>query len=89
MNVFTEINTRELENILKGKALHLLVDDNDKGLFLAFEGWTDNTGSNHGDSIHISPVIDAAGKPQLVVQYLPEEEQPENSETSNNGVVGE
>lgn len=54
-----------------------------------FEGWTDNTGSNHGDAIHISPVIDAAGKPQLVVQYVPEEERPEDSETSNNGVVGE
>ena len=31
----------------------------------------------------------AAGKPQLVVQYVPEEERPEDSETSNNGVVGE
>ena len=41
------------------------------------------------DAIHISPVIDAAGKPQLVVQYVPEEERPEDSETSNNGVVGE
>lgn len=40
-------------------------------------------------TIHISPVIDAAGKPQLVVQYVPEEERPEDSETSNNGVVGE
>ena len=77
MNVFTEISTRELENTLKGK------------LCLFFEGWTDNTGSNHGDAIHISPVIDAAGKPQLVVQYVPEEERPEDSETSNNGVVGE
>ena len=28
-------------------------------------------------------------KPQLVVQYVPEEERPEDSETSNNGVVGE
>ena len=34
-------------------------------------------------------VIDAAGKPQLVVQYVPEEERPEDSETSNNSVVGE
>lgn len=41
------------------------------------------------NEIHISPVIDAAGKPQLVVQYVPEEERPEDSETSNNGVVGE
>ena len=106
MNVFTEISTRELENTLKGKAVRYIVNDAGEGLCLFFEGWTDNTGSNHGDvdinggvvilgqyvhgdAIHISPVIDAAGKPQLVVQYVPEEERPEDSETSNNGVVGE
>ena len=88
MNVFTEISTRELENTLKGKAVRYIVNDAGEGLCLFFEGWTDNTGSNHGDAIHISPVI-AAGKPQLVVQYVPEEERPEDSETSNNGVVGE
>lgn len=86
---FTEISTRELENTLKGKAVRYIVNDAGEGLCLFFEGWTDNTGSNHGDAIHISPVIDAAGKPQLVVQYVPEEERPEDSETSNNGVVGE
>lgn len=86
---FTEISTRELENTLKGKAVHYIVNDAGEGLCLFFEGWTDNTGSNHGDAIHISPVIDAAGKPQLVVQYVPEEERPEDSETCNNGVVGE
>ena len=79
----------ELENTLKGKAVRYIVNDAGEGLCLFFEGWTDNTGSNHGDAIHISPVIDAAGKPQLVVQYVPEEERPEDSETSNNGVVGE
>ena len=89
MTVFTEINTRELENTLKGKAVRYIVNDAGEGLCLFFEGWTDNTGSNHGDAIHISPVIDAAGKPQLVVQYVPEEERPEDSETCNNGVVGE
>ena len=83
MNVFTEISTRELENTLKGKAVHYIVNDAGEGLCLFFEGWTDNTGSNHGDAIHISPVIDAAGK------YVPEEERPEDSETCNNGVVGE
>ena len=85
MNVFTEISTRELENTLKGKAVRYIVNDAGEGLCLFFEGWTDNTGSNHGDAIHISPVIDAAGKPQLVVQYVPEEERPEDSETCNNG----
>ena len=67
MNVFTEISTRELENTLKGKAVRYIVNDAGEGLCLFFEGWTDNTGSNHGDAIHISPVIDAAGKPQLAV----------------------
>ena len=62
MNVFTEISTRELENTLKGKAVRYIVNDAGEGLCLFFEGWTDNTGSNHGDAIHISPVIDAAGK---------------------------
>lgn len=61
MNVFTEISTRELENTLKGKAVRYIVNDAGEGLCLFFEGWTDNTGSNHGDAIHISPVIDAAG----------------------------
>lgn len=89
MNVFTVISTRELENTLKGKAVRYIVNDAGEGLCLFFEGWTDNTGSNHGDAIHISPVIDAAGKPQLVVQYVPEERRPEDSETCNNGVVGE
>lgn len=89
LDLFTEISTRELENTLKGKAVRYIVNDAGEGLCLFFEGWTDNTGSNHGDAIHISPVIDAAGKPQLVVQYVPEEERPEDSETSNNGVVGE
>ena len=60
MNVFTEISTRELENTLKGKAVRYIVNDAGEGLCLFFEGWTDNTGSNHGDAIHISPVIDAA-----------------------------
>ena len=54
MNVFTEISTRELENTLKGKAVHYIVNDAGEGLCLFFEGWTDNTGSNHGDAIHIS-----------------------------------
>lgn len=27
MNVFTEISTRELENTLKGKAVHYIVND--------------------------------------------------------------
>jgi hypothetical protein len=89
MNVFTEISTRELENTLKGKAVRYIVNDTAEGLCLFFEGWTDNTGSNYGDAIHISPVIGATGKPQLVVQYVPEDEQPEDSDTSNNGVVGE
>ena len=57
MNVFTEISTRELENTLKGKAVRYIVNDTAEGLCLFFEGWTDNTGSNHGDAIHISPVI--------------------------------
>lgn len=51
MNVFTEISTRELENTLKGKAVHYIVNDAGEGLCLFFEGWTDNTGSNHGDAI--------------------------------------
>ena len=72
MNVFTEISTRELENTLKGKAVRYIVNDAGEGLCLFFEGWTDNTGSNHGDAIHISPVIDASGKPKLVLQYVPE-----------------
>ena len=51
MNVFTEISTRELENTLKGKAVRYIVNDAGEGLCLFFEGWTDNTGSNHGDSL--------------------------------------
>ena len=51
MNVFTEISTRELENTLKGKAVRYIVNDAGEGLCLFFEGWTDNTGSNHGDAI--------------------------------------
>ena len=47
MNVFTEISTRELENTLKGKAVRYIVNDAGEGLCLFFEGWTDNTGSNH------------------------------------------
>ena len=34
MNVFTEISTRELENTLKGKAVHYIVNDAGEGLCL-------------------------------------------------------
>jgi hypothetical protein len=37
MNVFTEISTRELENTLKGKAVHYIVNDAGEGLCLFFE----------------------------------------------------